>query len=630
MREFMARTTRASTLVLASAIASVLAIGAVALEASAQETTVSHGLSAFGELKYPPDFQHFDYVNPDAPKGGALSMRPVIANRTFDSFNPTIFKGDSADGALFLMDSLMARAFDEPDAMYGLLAESVETPADRSYAVFTLRPEARFSDDTPVTAEDVAWSIETLRDKGAPQISLPLKKVETISIPAPGKVRFDFVAGQPTRDLPALVAGMPIFQKAHFDGKDFAESSLEPPVGSGPYLVGDYTAGRTVTYVRRDDYWAKDLPAMRGQYNFDRLEYEYFADHDVAFEAWLTGEFDLDEIYISRNWATKYDLDIIDKGWAKKEALADGRASGTQAFMFNTRRAKFADPQVRQALGMVFDFEWTNEKLFYGIYSRTDSFFENTDLQAEGEPTEGELALLEPYRDQLPESVFGPAATPPVTDGSGRMRRTVARAAKLLDAAGWTVQGGQRKNANGEVLRIEFLDRVGSSFDRIVAPYISNLKLLGVEASLRQVDAAQYEQRTKRFDFDVVSVRYPLTSTPGPELKGYLSSEGAEAPGSFNLAGVASPVIDALLEKVEAAASREELRAACKAVDRVFRAGHYWVPQWTSGTHKIVYWDRFGRPQDLGLEKPPYDRSIIATWWFDPERSAALDAARGR
>ncbi|MEL6281543.1 MAG: extracellular solute-binding protein [Pseudomonadota bacterium] len=608
--------------VLALACAASLA----SVSASANDVTVSHGISAFGELKYSADFTHFDYVNPDAPKGGEISVRPTIATRTFDSFNPFIFKGDAADGYLLTFDTLMARAYDEPDALYGLLAESVEYPADRSYVIFNLREQARFSDGSPVTADDVAWSILTMRDRANPRFRLPLKDVEAVEALGPLQVRVGFADGAPTRDLIGRVAQLPIFSKAFYDTRDFEEASLEPPIYSGPYEIEKFSAGKTITYRLRADYWAKDLPVRRGQYNFDQVVYEYFPDHDIAREAFKADEFDLNEVYLSRAWATQYDFAAIDDGWVVKELISDGRPSGTQGFFINSRKDKFSDPRVRQAIGMVFDFEWSNASLFYGIYTRTHSFFENSDLMAEGPPTEGELAVLEPFRDQLDPGVFEEAYLPPVTDGSGRNRAEIRAAAKLLDEAGWKIDGQFRKNAAGEVLTVEFLDRVGSSFDRIVDPYIANLRRLGVDASLRQVDPAQYERRAKSFDFDVATARFPLSPTPGPELRGYLSSESAGAEGSFNLAGVSDPVIDGLIEKVNAATSREELRNAAKALDRVFRAGHYWAPHWNKASHSIVYWDRFGRPQDLGIDKPPFDRAILTTWWYDPAKANALAA----
>ncbi|MEO1328365.1 MAG: extracellular solute-binding protein [Pseudomonadota bacterium] len=611
--------------------AALIAGGAIdGARAELPQTTNSHGLSAFGELKYGPDFAHFDYVNPDAPKGGRMRTRPVIATRTFDSFNPFIFQGDAADGAQYLYDTLMTRAFDEPDAMYGLLAESVTLPEDRSFAEFRLREAARFSDGTPVTAEDVVFSIEAVRDTGHPVWRSRLAAVAEAIVVDPLTVRVVFRAGAPSRDLPASVAQTPIFSKAYFADKAFDEARLEPPVTSGPYKVGELQQGRYVIYERREDYWGVDLPVNRGRYNFDRIRYDYFVNADAQFEAFARGVFDLNEEFKSQNWATKYDFPAIQKGWVKTEVLPDGRPSGTQGYFFNTRKAKFSDHRVREALAMMFDFEWSNKTLFYNLYTRTDSFFENSELQAEGEPSAAELALLEPLRADLPEETFGPAASPPVTDGSGQDRRIRRQALRKLQEAGWRLDAGVLVGPDGRPMEIEFLDRSQSAFDRITAPYIQNLERIGVKATLRQVDPAQYERRLESYDFDVVVSRYVMRPTPGVEIGGFLSSTAAEARGSFNLAGVSNPAIDALIEALTAAQSREELQTAARALDRAFRAGHYWAPNWHKGSYTIAYWDRFGRPADLGLEQPLYDRAILDTWWFDPEKSAAIDAAQSK
>ncbi len=611
------------------AIAALCAAPQVAPAEQPAALATAHGLSAFGDLKYGPDFTHFDYVNPDAPKGGRIRTRPVVAARTFDTFNPFILKGVAADGSELLFDTLMARAFDEPDAMYGLLAESVTTPPDRSFVEFRLREAARFADGAPVTAADVVWSIQALRDQGHPVWRARLGDVETIEAPDPRTVRATFRPGAPTRDLPASVALAPIFSKAWFEGKNFGDATLEPPLGSGPYVVGDLAQGRFVSYRRRPDYWAADLPVRRGQYNFDEIRYEYFINADALFEAFARGIIDLTEEFKSQNWATKYDFPAVARGWVKTELRPDGRPSGTQGYFFNTRRAQFSDPKVREALAMMFDFEWSNNALFFGIYQRTDSFFEGSDLEAAGPPSAEELALLEPFRGGAAfEAAFGEAVTPPVSNGSGADRRLRRRAIGLLKEAGWTFSGGRLIGPDGEPMRIEFLDRSQSAFDRITGPYIENLKRIGVEAVLRQVDPAQYERRLESFDFDIVVSRYVMRPTPGTEIRGFLSSASAEASGSFNLAGVRNPAIDAAIDALIAAEDRDALIAAAGALDRVFRAGHYWVPQWNKQSFSIAYWDRFGRPEDLGLDKPAYDRAILSTWWFDAEKSAALDAAR--
>lgn len=592
-----------------------------------------HGVSAFGDLKYPEGFAHFDYVNPNAPRGGRIRMRTSGGRLTFGSFNPFIFKGDPAEGSGLLFDSLMARASDETDAMYGLVAESVSLPPDRAFAIFHLRPEARFSDGSALTAADVVWSLETLKEKGAPQFKLPLRAVTGATALDAQTVRYDFAPEAGKRDLPLLVAQLPIFSKAYYADRDFEKVTLEPPLGSGAYLVKDYKPGRSVTYQRREDYWADDLNVMQGVYNFGEVTYEYYVDSQIGLEAFKSGAFDLTEEFRSASWATQYDFPAIQKGWVKKEQIPDRRPSGTQGWWINTRKKKFADPRVRKAIDYAYDFEDGNRRLFYGIYDRTDSFFENSTMQAEGPPSAGELALLEPLRDQIPEEirdeVFGYAYTPPVNDGSGDARPSLLAARALLAEAGWTIQDGELRNAEGEDFEIEFLLYAGGGFQRITIPFAANLELLGFKPRLRNIDPAAMEFRLKQFDFDLTVRRYSMRLTPGPELRAFLSSESANEPGSLNLSGVDSPVVDALVEKVVSAETREAHLAALRALDRVFRAGHYWVSNWYKGSYAVAYWDRFGRPRDLGIEEPLYDRGVLGTWWYDEAKSAALDVARG-
>lgn len=606
-----------------------LALSAPALVLA--DTTRSHGISAFGDLAYAPGFPHFDYVNPEAPKGGRIVLRPTKGPRTFDNFNPYITRGDGADLSELLFDTLMVRAYDHPDALYGLVAESVELPPDRSYAIFHLRPEARFSDGSRLTAEDVVFSLISLRNLGRPSLAIALKPVETVTAIDARTVRVDFTEGAPTRDLPALVASMPIFSAADFATRAFDEPNRgQAPLGSGPYRVGEFDNGSYVIYQRRDDYWAKDLPARVGKFNFDQIRLQYYTDADVALESFKAGDIDLNEEFRSLNWATKYEFPAVNDGRVVKETLEDGRAGGTQGFWLNTRREKFADPRVREAIGLAFDFEWSNSRLFYGLYTRTDSFFENSlDLQASGAATPEEIALLEPFRAALSPAVFEePAYTPPTSNGSGQDRRLLRRARNLLKEAGWTVQDGQLQNAAGQPLSVEFLEIANANFDRIAKPFLANLRSLGIEATLRSVDPAQFEERVKQYDYDMIVRRFVPGDTPGPAVRGLLSSEAANQPGSYNLAGVSSPAIDALLDAIDGAASREELRVASHALDRVFRAGHYWVPNWYKGSHTIAYWDRFGRPMDMGIPKPPYDRGVIATWWVDAEKAEKIDATR--
>ncbi len=574
-----------------------------------------HGLSAFGDLKYPENFSHFDYVNPDAPVDGQLSMIGTSGVTSFDSLNAFILKGQPAEGLNLLFDTLMVRAMDEPDAMYGLLAQSAEIAQDRGSVIFTLRPQARFHDGTPLTAADVVFSFETLKKDGHPFIRLPLRDVVKAEALDPQTVRFMF-AGAETRDLPLIVAQLPVFSKTYYTTHDFTATTVDPPLGSGPYTVKDAQLGRSITYARNPEYWGWNLPVNRGRYNFTTIRYDFFRDRSIAFEAFKAGAYDLREEFTSKTWATEYDFPALHEGRVVRATLPDENPSGVQGFFINLRREKFNDIRVRRALDLAFDFEWANRNLFYGLYERTDSFFENSELEATGLPSPQEFALLEPHRGKLPKSVFGPAYTPPVNDGSGNLREELKQAGALLDAAGWHIRDGKRVNAGGEQLSIEFLN-YETAFERIIGPYIRNLKRLGIDARVRTVDPSQYEARVEGFDFDITTSRYVQRNTPGIELRGYFSSAAAAQPGSRNIAGISNPVIDALTEAVIGGRDRPMLIAAARALDRVLRAGHYWVPQWYKGVHTIAYWDRFGRP----TVTPKYDPGIVDTWWIDPAKA---------
>lgn len=571
----------------------------------------SHGLSAFGDLAQPEDFEAFAYVDPDAPKGGALSLIGWGGVTTFNSLNNYILKGDAAQGLDLLFDSLMVRAQDEPDAVYGLIAESAEVADDRKSVTFYLRPEARFSDGTPVTADDVVFSFETLKEKGHPLFSQMLRDVEKAEALDPATVRYTFT-GDLVRDLPLTVAGLPVFSKTYYTGKAFDETTLEPPLGSGPYLVDSFKQGRTITYRRNPDYWAKDLPVNKGRWNLDTIRFEYFRDRTAGMEAFKAGTYDLREEFTSKVWATEYDFPAVQDGRVKKETLPDLTPSGTQGFFINTRRDKFKDKRVREALALAFDFEWTNRNMFFSLYDRTQSYFENSPMKAEGEPSDAERTLIEGLGVEVDADALGPVAMPPVSDGSGRDRNLLREASKLLDEAGWRVKNKKRVNDKGEQLTVEFLT-FEPTFERIIAPYVKNLELLGIAARIRRVDPAQYQQRLKDFDFDVTTQRYVMRNTPGVELRSYFGSRAADLGGSLNLAGVKDPAVDALIEKIIGAENREDMNTAAQALDRVLRAGHYWVPHWYKASHTIAYWDKFGQPET----KPKYDRGILDTWWFE-------------
>ena len=583
----------------------------VLLQAQPAAAERSHGLSAFGDLAQPEDFEAFAYVDPDAPKGGALSLIGWGGVTTFNSLNNYILKGDAAQGLELLFDSLMVRASDEPDAVYGLIAESAEVAEDGKSVTFYLRPEAGFSDGTPVTADDVVFSFDVLKEKGHPLFSQMLRDVEKAEALDPATVRYTF-EGDLVRDLPLTVAGLPVLSKAFYTDRKFDETTLDPPLGSGPYLVDDLKQGRNITYRRNPDYWAKDLPVNKGRWNFDTIRFEYFRDRTAGMEAFKAGTYDLREEFTSKVWATEYDFPAIRDGRVKKDTLPDMTPSGTQGFFINTRRDKFKDKRVREALGLAFDFEWTNRNMFFNLYDRTQSYFENSPMKAEGEPSDAERALIEQLDVEVDPDALGPVPLPPVSDGSGRDRASLQRASKLLDEAGWRIKDKKRVNDKGEPLTVEFLT-FEPTFERIVAPYVKNLSLLGIDARIRRVDPAQYQQRLKDFEYDITTQRYVMRNTPGVELRSYFGSQSADLNGSLNLAGIKDPAVDALIEKIIGAETREDMQTAARALDRVLRAGHYWVPHWYKASHTIAYWDKFGQPET----KPKFDRGILDTWWYE-------------
>jgi len=595
-------------------------ICALSIPASASEKR--HGLSTFGDLKYPADFKHFDYVNPDAPKGGRLVTIGTSSVLTFNSFNPFIRKDDPAQGLVeYAFDSLMVRATDEPDAMYGLVAQSAELADDKRSITFILRPEAKFRDGTPVTAEDVVFSFDMLHDttRAKPQYAILLADVEKAEAIDAHTVRYSF-KGENIRDLPLQVAGLPVLSKAYYAKVPFDKSSQEAPLSSGPYEMASFKQGTYVSYKRRPDYWGWNLPVNRGRWNFDEIRLDYYRDRTAGLEAFKAGAYDLREEFTSKSWATEYKIPQVEQGRIKLVTLPNEQPSGAQGWFINIRREKFADPRLRKALDYAWDFEWTNKNLFYGLYKRTHSYFANTNLEAEGPPSEAEIKLLEPFRGQLPPEVFGPPYTSPVSDGSGRDRRQLATAGALLDEAGWKIDSrGLRVNAKGETLSIEFmLDEPG--LEKLIAFYVEKLRSLGIQANIRNIDAAQYQVRLKSFDFDLDISRFSLGNTPGPELKLFMGSDAAKAEGSYNLAGIADPVVDALIDRILKAPSRDELITASRALDRVLRAGHYWVPHYYKAAHNLAFWDRFSWP----AVKPKYDRGIEDTWWFDAEKAAKL------
>ena len=598
-----------------TALTAVLALGLLTTTAQAEPR---HGLSAFGDLKYPPDFKHFDYVNPDAPKGGRVASRGILARDTFDSFNGFILKGTWPENIGLLFDTLMTRATDEPDAMYGLVAKTADIAPDKKSVTFQLREEARFSDGSKLTAEDVCDSFRLIKDYGDERIRIAIRDAEKCDVLSPYALRYSF-KGENTRDLPLTVAALPILSKAYYATHDFTKTTLDPPLGSGPYKIGSFKAGQYVAYARRPDYWGAELPVNKGRFNFDEVRMEYFKDRTAVVEALKAGVLDLHEEMTSRDWATAYNTKSVAEGRLIKEVLPDNTPSGAQGLYFNLRREKFQDVRVRKAFDLAFDFEWMNANLFYGAYQRTTSFFENSALMAKGKPAPEELAILEPFRKELRPEVFEDAYVPPVSDGSGQDRKLLRQASQLLAEAGWKREGTSLVNAKGEKFTVEFLID-GPTSERILAPYAKNLRLLGIEATLRGIDPAQQEQRMKDFDFDVDIVRLVGGVTPGDELKTQFSSEAAKTMGSYNLSGLASPAVDGLIDRIVAAKSREEVMYAGRALDRVLRAEHIWVPNWSKGEHWIVRWDIFEKPKI----KPDYDRGITDTWWVNAEKAKTL------
>jgi microcin C transport system substrate-binding protein len=608
--------TRRSVLVLGAGATA----GVLAPHWTAAQERESHGISAFGDLKYPADFRHFEYVNPDAPKGGLFSH--IGSTRqfnqsflTFNSLNSYVMKGDAAQGMQITFATLMTRALDEPDAMYGLAAQSVRISADRQEYRFAIRPTARFHDGTKLTAQDAAWSFTTLKDKGHVIIRQLMRDVVEVKAEdeATLLVRFDPKRG---REVPLFVAGLPIFSRAYYSSRNFEDSTLEVPLGSGSYKVGKYESGRYIEYDRVKDWWGADLPVARGQNNFDVIRFEYYRDRDVAFEGFTARSYLFREEFTSRIWATRYDFPAIKDGRVKKDILPDDTPSGAQGWFMNTRREKFKDPRVREAMILAFDFEWTNKNIMYDSYDRTHSYFQNSEMMAKGKPSPEEIALLEPFRDKLPAEVFGEPFLPPVSDASGQDRSLLRRAAQLLQAAGYSIKDGRRVNAKGERLQVEFLIEE-PSFQPHHMPYIKNLGTVGVEATLRIVDPVQFRARVDDFDFDVTIQRFAFSSTPGESLRTYFTAQAAAVKGTQNLSGISDPVVDALVERIIEANSREELTFACRVLDRVLRAGRYWIPHWYKGTHWIAYWDQFARPK----EKPRYGRGIPDTWWTDPAKA---------
>jgi len=597
--------------------------------------TPRHAFTVLGEPKLPADFRSFPYVNVNAPKGGDVNLADI---GSFDSFNPFILRGTaeahgvgpwvvlpggsgSGSSVGHIWETLLTSSADEIATGYGHLAATIEIPDDKSWVAFNLRPEAKFSDGVPVMAEDVAWTFRTLMEQGRPAIRIGFADVKDVVVEGPRRVRFNFKTTQ-NRELPLIVGGLPVLPKHFFDGRDFTKPLTDAPIGSGPYRITNFELGRSVTFTRDQNWWAVDMPTGRGTNNFDRVRVEYFRDATVAMEAFKAGKADIRSENIAKNWATAYDFPAVANGSVTRREYKHELPTGIQGYAMNTRRPIFADPRVRQAVTWVFDFEWTNKNLFYSAYTRTLSYFSNTELAATGLPSPDELKLLLPFQNSLPAPLLSREFTLPVTDGSGNNREQLREALDLLRDAGWQVKDRKLLDANGQPAAFTIL-LDDPSLERVALPYVQNLRKLGFDVKVRTVDPAQYQHLTDDFDFDMIMMIYPGSDIPGSELRDFWSCAGAKSQGSFNVPGICDPAIDAMIEKVIAADNRDTLRTAARALDRLLLWNWYMVPNWHSQDFHIAYWDRFGDP---GI--PIREGFNFDTWWVDQQKAAHNDEAR--
>lgn len=575
-----------------------------------------HAIALHGTPKYPAGFTHYNYTNPDAPKGGLIRLGGF---GSFDNLNPFILKGEAADGLPLMYDTLLVGSGDEPFTEYGLLAKTIDLPADRSWVAFDLRPEATFSDGRPVTADDIVWSFNTLKAEGAPFYRAYYTEVVKAEAESPTRVKFTF-AEAGNRELPLIVGQMPVLPRHYWESKKFADTTLTSPVGSGPYAIETFTAGRSITFRLRSDYWGRDLPVNKGRYNFGQIRYDYYRDLGVMFEAFKAGDLDFRLENSARNWAVGYNVPAVTNGRLIKESIQHEDPQGMQGFMFNTRREIFKDVRVRRAIATLMDFEWMNANLFYGQYKRTLSYFANSDLASSGLPEGQEMAILSAMREQVPASIFTTPYTLPVTKGDGNIRPQLAAALQLLKDAGYAPKSGvMTSKATGTPLKFEFL-LIQEDFVRVVQPFVKNLERIGIKATLRVVDSSQYINRLNDFDFDMIVTSVPNSLSPGNEQLNFWGSAFADQPGSRNYAGVKDPAVDSLIAQLIKAPDRETLVAITHALDRVLLAGWYVVPQWHLSAYRVGYWNRFSHPeiaQKHGL-------GFMDTWWVDPAKAAAL------
>ena len=614
-------TSKLRNFVVGHVIGLAVIFGAMSLRAD-EAITKTHGFNFFGELKYPADYKHLDYVNPDAPKGGEISIWTM---GTFDSFNPYTRKGRAGALASAPFESLLEGTSDEVGTSYGLLAETLEYPEDQSWVIFHMRPEARFSDGTPVTAEDVAFTYELFLNEGLASYRAILGQIVTgVEILGPHRIKYSFADDASRRDAIPIVGGLPVKSKAWFEktGAKLDESRMEPAIGSGPYVLDSYDINKRITYKRNPDYWGKDLPFNIGRGNFDTIRIEYFADSNAAFEGFKSGAYTFRQENSSKSWATAYDFPALDEGHVIKTLLPDGGMATGQSYVMNLRRDKFNDIRVRQAVGLLFNFEWSNESLFYGQYARINSFWENSELAAEGMPSDAELALLEPIADLLPAGVIdGEAVMAPVSGNRTLDRKNLRKASALLDEAGWTVgDDGLRRNAAGETLTIEIIED-SPTFDRVHLPFIDNLKAVGIDAIYSRIDPAQMTDRSRNYDFDMMVDQFPMSLEPSSGLKQYFGSETANQ-SVFNSMGLKSEAVDTLIEHVMKAQNKAELATSVKALDRTLRAYYFWVPQWFNDAYRVAYWNMYEHPETL----PPFALGNLDFWWYNAEKAADLKA----
>ncbi len=586
-----------------------------ALFASLTLGAPAHGIALHGQPKYGPDFKHFDYVNPDAPKGGEARF---AALGSFDTFNPFNIKGQAAAGIGQLFEALMVGSADEPFSEYGLIAESVEVAEDRGSVTFKLRPQAKFHDGAAITADDVLFSFETLKAKGSPAYRLYYASVAKVEKLDERRVKFSFAPGE-NRELPLIVGQMPVLSKKYWQNRDFSATTLEVPVGSGPYRVEHFESGRFIAFKRDENYWGKDLPVQRGLNNIDRLRYDYYRDVTVALEAFKAGSYDLRVENVAKQWATGYDFPALTKGLVKKEIFKHQRPSGMQGFAYNLRRPLFQDPKVRQALAYAFDFEWSNRNLFHSQYTRTRSFFDNSELAARGLPSPEELAVLEPLRKELPPEVFTTAYEPPTANDDGQLRTNFQKALQLLQEAGWVFRDRKLVNAKtGEPFRFELLINE-PTWERIGLTFARNLERLGIEMAVRSVDSAQYENRERSFDFDMIVNVWGQSLSPGNEQREFWSSASTDQPGSRNLAGLKNPAVDRLVDSLIAAPDRASLVTRVRALDRALQWTYLVIPHWHLPYDRIAFWDKFGYPAVTPMQGVQLD-----AWWIDPAKEKAL------